>query len=55
MDDVIFVVVVVAFFAIAVASVRGCERIVGADDEVRRVTDDAGSEEPTPTDERSAA
>ena len=36
--DVIFVAVVIAFFAIAVAYVRGCERIVG-DDDVVRVTD----------------
>jgi len=37
-SDVIFVAVVIAFFAIAVAYVRGCERIIG-DDEVVRVTD----------------
>ncbi len=30
-----FVAVVLAFFAIAVAYVRGCERIVGADDPIR--------------------
>ena len=39
MADVIFVAVVVAFFAVAVAYVKGCERIVGRDDSVR-VTDD---------------
>ena len=38
MSDVIFVAVVIAFFAIAVAYVRGCARIVG-DDEVVRVDD----------------
>jgi hypothetical protein len=31
MGDLIFVAVVVAFFAAAVAYVRGCERIVGQD------------------------
>jgi len=31
MGDLIFVAVVVAFFAVAVAYVKGCERIVGRD------------------------
>jgi hypothetical protein len=31
MGDLIFVVVVVAFFAATVAYVRGCERVVGED------------------------
>ena len=31
MGDLIFVVVVVAFFALSVAYVKGCERIVGRD------------------------
>jgi hypothetical protein len=31
MGDLIFVAVVVAFFAVTVAYVRGCERIVGRD------------------------
>jgi hypothetical protein len=31
MGDVIFVAVVVAFFALSVAYVKGCERIVGRD------------------------
>ena len=38
MSDVIFVAVVIAFFAVAVAYVRGCERIIG-DGDVVRVTD----------------
>jgi hypothetical protein len=37
-SDVIFVAVVIAFFAVAVAYVRGCERIIGEGDVVR-VTD----------------
>jgi len=41
MSDVIFVAVVVAFFAIAVAYVRGCARIVGDDDVVRVETESA--------------
>jgi hypothetical protein len=44
MTDVIFVAVVLAFFAIAVAYVQGCARIVGDDDVVRVDPDDAGSE-----------
>ncbi len=31
MGDLIFVAVVVAFFAVTVAYVKGCERIVGRD------------------------
>ena len=31
MGDLIFVVVTVAFFALSVAYVKGCERIVGRD------------------------
>ena len=38
MGDVIFVAAVIGFFAIAVAYVYGCARIVG-DDEVVRVPD----------------
>ena len=38
MNDLIFVAVVIAFFAVAVAYVRGCERIVG-DGDVVRVSD----------------
>jgi hypothetical protein len=38
MGDVIFLAVVIGFFAIAVAYVYGCARIVG-DDEVVRVSD----------------
>jgi hypothetical protein len=47
MGDVIFVVVVVAFFALSVAYVKGCERIVGRDTGPELVgdpdRDDAGS------------
>jgi hypothetical protein len=38
MNDLIFIAVVIAFFAVAVAYVRGCERIIGGG-EVVRVTD----------------
>ena len=44
MTDVIFVAVVVAFFAIAAAYVQGCARIVGDDDVVRVDLDDADSD-----------
>ncbi len=35
MGDVVFVAIVIAFFSIAVAYVRGCARIVGDEDVVR--------------------
>ena len=35
MSDLIFVAVVIAFFAVAVAYIRGCERIIGDGDVVR--------------------
>jgi hypothetical protein len=44
MTDVIFVAVVVAFFAIAAAYVQGCARIVGDDDVVRVDPEDAGAD-----------
>ena len=51
MTDVIFVAVVIAFFAIAFAYVRGCERIVGPDELVRI---DDSPDEPVGEIERSA-
>ena len=51
MTDVIFVAVVVAFFALAVAYVKGCARIVG-DDDIVRVTDEDG--DPDGSDELTA-
>lgn len=45
MTDIVFVVVVLAFFAIAVAYVKGCERIVGPDDVVRVPSEDVDSDE----------
>jgi len=42
-SDVIFVAVVIAIFAFAVAHVRGCERIIG-DGDVVRVTDVDGDD-----------
>ena len=47
MSDVIFVAVVIAFFAIAVAYVKGCARIVGDDDVVRVEADDAAGDAAT--------
>ena len=49
MTDVIFVAVVLAFFAIAVAYVKGCAHIVGDDDVVRVAEDESeavGSDDP---------
>ena len=40
MNDVIFVAVVLAFFAVTVAYVRGCARIIGEDEVVRVATVD---------------
>ena len=54
MSDVIFVAVVLVFFAAAVAYVRGCARIIG-DDDVVRVTDDRDADEPDATLEADAA
>jgi len=52
MGDLIFVVVVVAFFALSVAYVRGCERIVGRDTGAELLgdtdTDDAASAPESP-------
>jgi hypothetical protein len=39
MGDLIFVVVVVAFFAATVAYVRGCEHIIGTDTKVEGPVD----------------
>jgi len=50
MGDVIFLAVVVAFFAIAVAYVRGCARIVGEGDLVRVADVDAGADTGTGAD-----
>jgi hypothetical protein len=36
MADVIFLAIMVAFFAVAVLFVRGCERIIGPDLEAAR-------------------
>jgi hypothetical protein len=41
MGDLIFVAVVVAFFAVTVAYVRACERIVGRDTGPEALTDAA--------------
>jgi len=44
MNDVIFVALVIAFFTVCVAYVRGCARIIG-DDEVVRVTTGGDADE----------
>lgn len=41
MADVVFILIVVAFFALCVAYVRGCERLIAAaDDAPENVSDD---------------
>jgi hypothetical protein len=40
MADVLFVLILVAFFALAVLFVRACDRIIGADTDVVGTTDD---------------
>jgi hypothetical protein len=47
MGDLIFVAVAVAFFALTVAYVRGCERIVGRDTDVDADLDTAAGELPS--------
>ena len=42
MQDVIFIAVLVAFFAVALAFVKACERIIGPDVEATRI--DTGSQ-----------
>jgi hypothetical protein len=44
--DVLFLAMLVAFFAIAVVFVHACERIIGPDLEMEATTDGAGSEPP---------
>jgi hypothetical protein len=44
-NDLIFVAVVIAFFAVAVAYVRGCERIIGDGDVVRLVDEDPDADQ----------
>ncbi len=48
MSDLIFVAVVIAFFAVAVAYVRGCERIIGDGDVVRLTDADKADEADDP-------
>jgi hypothetical protein len=43
--DVIFVVVIVAFFALSVAYVKACERIVGRDTGEALAATDAGGDD----------
>jgi hypothetical protein len=45
MGDLIFVVVIVAFFAVTVAYVRACERIVGRDTDSDTDSDTGGGRE----------
>jgi hypothetical protein len=46
MPDVLAVATLISFFAIAVAFVRACERIIGPDLEAEVVNADASSGEP---------
>ena len=45
MVDLLLVLVMVAFFGLAVLFVKACERIVGPDVETTRVETDAGATE----------
>lgn len=47
MTDVLFLIVLVAFFALSVVFVRACDRIIGPDNEVMTVTDGAERQEQT--------
>jgi hypothetical protein len=54
MQDVVFMVVLVAFFGLATLFVIACDRIIGRDDEA--LADGArGAPEPAPKNERLAA
>jgi hypothetical protein len=50
-EDVIFIAILTAFFALAVVFVKGCELIIGPDIEAARVESDA----PATTGEQAAA
>ena len=45
MTDVLLLAIMVAFFALAVLFIRGCERIVGPDVEAARADADADTPE----------
>jgi hypothetical protein len=49
MVDVLFIFIFVAFFALMVAFVRVCERVVGTDDPVEPDYVDAAESDPTTT------
>ena len=46
MADVLFLAILVAFFALAVVFVHACERIIGPDLQAEAVVDDPASSEP---------
>ena len=46
MADVLFVALLVAFFAIAVVFVHACERIIGPDLEAEAITDSVVAPDP---------
>ena len=48
MSDVIFVVIVLAFFAVAALLVVGCQRIIGPDPAPSTAARDGKPEEPHP-------
>jgi hypothetical protein len=50
MKDLLFVLVVVAFFALMTLYVLGCDRIIGTDDDVEAIDADA----PQPFDREAA-
>ena len=51
MQDVIFIAILIAFFALAVVFVKACERIIGPDIETAR----ANADEAAAGDEKVAA
>jgi hypothetical protein len=42
-EDLIFIAILVAFFALALAFIKACERIIGPDVEATRIEQDAPS------------
>ena len=48
MSDVIFIVIVLAFFAVAALLVAGCDRIIGPDPAPSSAARDGEPEEPRP-------
>jgi hypothetical protein len=55
MQDVVYVLVYIAFFLISTLFVVGCDKIIGSDEQALAEGATGGEPEPEPADERLAA